>query len=277
VTQRKVLPGWAVRLLTGALLLPPLLAGIDAFARLRRRREPTAAWMAWTLAGALPFLLACAFAVFLGAVGMVDATPAAPVPASSLDLDGPARAALAGIVLVFVLGWLALRPIALRLLRAGGRPDQPGAAIAVLLVFCVAVTVLWARNPFAAALLVPAAHLWLVVLAPEMALRRWAGLLLVILSLVPLALVGIADARSLEIPASDVPWFWSLLVIGGHLGPLDWLLWSVIAGCGVGAALVAVRGPDSGDRDQPGGVTVRGPVTYAGPGSLGGTESALRR
>jgi hypothetical protein len=24
-------------------------------------------------------------------------------------------------------------------------------------------------------------------------------------------------------------------------------------------------------------VTVRGPVTYAGPGSLGGTESALRR
>jgi hypothetical protein len=116
-----------------------------------------------------------------------------------------------------------------------------------------------------------------MVLAPEMALRRWAGLLLVILSLVPLALVGIADARSLEIPASDVPWFWSLLVIGGHLGPLDWLLWSVIAGCGVGAALVAVRGPDSGDRDQPGGVTVRGPVTYAGPGSLGGTESALRR
>jgi hypothetical protein len=24
-------------------------------------------------------------------------------------------------------------------------------------------------------------------------------------------------------------------------------------------------------------VTVRGPVTYAGPGSLGGTESAIRR
>jgi hypothetical protein len=24
-------------------------------------------------------------------------------------------------------------------------------------------------------------------------------------------------------------------------------------------------------------VTVRGPLTYAGPGSLGGTESALRR
>jgi len=24
-------------------------------------------------------------------------------------------------------------------------------------------------------------------------------------------------------------------------------------------------------------ITVRGPVTYAGPGSLGGTESALRR
>jgi hypothetical protein len=33
------------------------------------------------------------------------------------------------------------------------------------------------------------------------------------------------------------------------------------------------RPEDEGPQD----VTVRGPVSYAGPGSLGGTESALRR
>jgi hypothetical protein len=33
------------------------------------------------------------------------------------------------------------------------------------------------------------------------------------------------------------------------------------------------------ERDAPGAgaVTIRGPLGYAGPGSLGGTESALRR
>ena len=53
------------------------------------------------------------------------------------------------------------------------------------------------------------------------------------------------------------------------------LLWSVVAGCGVGALLVAAaaRAP-AGEDDIP--ITVRGPKSYAGPGSLGGTESALR-
>jgi len=42
----------------------------------------------------------------------------------------------------------------------------------------------------------------------------------------------------------------------------------------VSAAIVTLR---AGTGQQPLDVTVRGPVTYAGPGSLGGTESALRR
>jgi hypothetical protein len=42
------------------------------------------------------------------------------------------------------------------------------------------------------------------------------------------------------------------------------------------ALLVAARGAAPvADDDLP--ITVRGPRSYAGPGSLGGTESALRR
>jgi hypothetical protein len=41
----------------------------------------------------------------------------------------------------------------------------------------------------------------------------------------------------------------------------------------ISIALSALREP----RAEPVPVTVRGPITYAGPGSLGGTKSALRR
>ena len=45
---------------------------------------------------------------------------------------------------------------------------------------------------------------------------------------------------------------------------------------GAAALIVAVRaGANAVDPGAP--VTVRGPISYAGPGSLGGTESALRR
>jgi hypothetical protein len=54
------------------------------------------------------------------------------------------------------------------------------------------------------------------------------------------------------------------------------LLWSLVAGCCVSALLIAAHGRAPADEDEiP--ITVRGPKTYAGPGSLGGTESALRR
>ncbi len=87
VIRGKVLPGWAVRLLVGSLLLPPLLMGIDALARLRRRHEPLWAWGVWTLASGVPFLLACLFAVLLALVGLISAAPGAPIPAPGLELE----------------------------------------------------------------------------------------------------------------------------------------------------------------------------------------------
>jgi hypothetical protein len=58
------------------------------------------------------------------------------------------------------------------------------------------------------------------------------------------------------------------------------LLWSVLLGCAVAMSMVALRAPAGlrePDIDEQAQITIRGPIGYAGPGSLGGTESALRR
>jgi hypothetical protein len=279
VIRGKVLPGWAVRLLVGSLLLPPLLMGIDALARLRRRREPLWAWGVWTLASGVPFLLACVFAVLLALVGLISAAPAAPIPAPGLELSGGAIVAFVAVLLVFALGWLVARPA---LLAASGaarvrkqEPDGAGAVVAVGLTTVVIAGALWVGNPYAAALVVPAAHLWFWGLTPDLRLPRPASLAVVALALLPLVIVGFVDARTFGLDLPHGIWFWTLLVAGGHVPVGSWVLWSLFWGCAVAAALVAIRRRRRQD-DEPDEITVRGPVTYAGPGSLGGTGSALR-
>ena len=75
-------------------------------------------------------------------------------------------------------------------------------------------------------------------------------------------------------------WAAVLLFAGGFVGPLAVVLWSVGFGCGVSSLLLAlVHDVPTGSEHtpEPAEVTIRGPLSYAGPGSLGGTESALRR
>ena len=65
-----------------------------------------------------------------------------------------------------------------------------------------------------------------------------------------------------------------LMVVSTFAGSISSaILGSLIAGSLTSTALLAMGG---GRRTAP-AITVRGPVTYAGPGSLGGTESALRQ
>ncbi|MBW3652669.1 MAG: hypothetical protein KY433_03565 [Actinobacteria bacterium] len=273
LTSRKVVPGWAIRLFTGALLLTILVSAVDALAALRRRREPIGIWLRWTLAGALPFLFAALFARLLDAVGLLDA-PGAPVAPQALPASLPA---LLAVGLAFALGWAWLRPAALRMLRAAGADrSEPGAGIAVVLVATVVASVMWIANPYAAALLIPALHIWLFALAPELRMPLALRLFVVALGAAPVALVAIALARSLGLGGVDAAWELVLLAAGGHISPISVLLWSAFAGCAVSALLVAAHGRARAWEDEiP--ITVRGPKTYAGPGSLGGTESALRR
>jgi len=271
LTTRKVLPGWAVRLFTGALLLAPLIAAVDGFAAIRRRRAPVLAWLRWTLVWALPFILAALFAFLLALTGLLTAAPGAPVAPAALPVQLPA---LLAVALVFVLAWWLLRPAAVRLLRAGGELDEPGAGAMVMLVALTTAIVVWIGNPYAAALVIPAMHAGLWALAPDLRLRRLARLVAVAIGALPMALVALSLAHSLGLDALGAVWTMLLLVAGGHVSALSIVLWSVLAGCAAAALQLAAR-RDPGPEEQP--ITVRGPATYAGPGSLGGTESALKR
>ncbi|MEI2702557.1 MAG: M28 family peptidase [Baekduia sp.] len=276
VVRGKVLPGWAVRVLVLAFLLPALVVAVDAIARLRRRREAVGRWAVWALSAALPAACVCVAAVIVAKTGLITGVPA-PVPATSLTMTAGAAAAAVVLVIVAALAWILLRPA---LLGAAGltradRPDPPGAGVATGAVIPFAALALWFANPFAAGAMVPAAHLWLWATAPETRITRGpAAALLAAGAALPL-LVAVLLSRILGLSPGEAPWFGVLLVAGGHTPWWSWLLWSAFTGAAISAMLLLVRrSPVPGAPEE---ITVRGPETYAGPGSLGGTPSALRR
>ena len=273
VVHRKVLPSWAIRILVGALILAPLVAMVDALARVRRRQEPIGTWLRWLAAGAVPLVIAAGFARLLGIVRLVDAPPG-PVSPDALP---PQAAGIVAVGLMGLLAWLVGRPLVLRALHGRGADARgAGAPCAVLLVLCGVAALIWVGNPYAAALLVPALHLWLFSLIPELRPRRVVGLLLVALALLPAVLVVAVATRSFGLGPVDTAWFGVLLLAGGHASPLSWVLWSVVASCVAGAVTIAWRGRVRAEPPPP-ELSVRGPSGYVGPGSLGGVESGLRR
>jgi Peptidase family M28 len=279
LVQRQVIPEWSLRLLVATLLLGPLLLAVDALARLRRRREPVGRWTVWTLACALPFVLCALFAYLLGWLGIVRSAPANPVLASALPFNGPAVRAVAAVVLVLGLAWL-LWPMIMRRAGLDVRPGSEAAGLAMLLVLLSVSVVVWAVNPFACLLLLPAVHLWLLIVSPELRPRPLAALALVAIALLPLALLVAFYAHQLGLGPGEVALTAVLLLAGGHLAIGGALLWSLALGCVAACVMLAltptaaVSGPGA---DYASEITIRGPSSYAGPGSLGGTESTLRR
>jgi hypothetical protein len=270
--RRKVVPGWAVSLLVAALILPVLFVAVDGFARVRRRRERTGMWLAWTLSAAVPFALTALFAVALRAAGWVDA-PAAPSPAGAVPVDWPV---LAVVALAFALAWAGLRPLLLRWAGVRGQTASEGAAAAALLVFCATVVALWAINPFSALLALPALHAWLAIYSSGLRLRRPIAFAIVVLTLIPPALVILYYALHLGLGPDQLLWQALLLAAGGQVGVFTLLTWSLGLGCLACTLAVARARPAEGGPRSPAPRT-RGPISYAGPGSLGGTDSALRR
>ncbi|HVR06131.1 MAG TPA: M28 family peptidase [Solirubrobacteraceae bacterium] len=319
---RKLLPGWALRLLVAALLLPPLLALCDALARRNRERSAgrsdsragssslsggllaggalgrdslaggsLSRWLLWALACGAPFLAAALFALLLGALAVFPA-PRPPVAPAALALNGSSLEATLAVALVLALAWLAW-PACMRRLALPLRPSTPDAGLAVALVLAVLSVLVWLFNPVTALLLVPALHLWLALAGPapvDSPLARRPGLwapLLVALGLLPLGLLIAFYAAHLGLGVGGVAHTALLLLAGGRIGLGGALLWSVAAGLPVAALLAALPPPGADpplprwpEADPDAAIPlapIRGPLSYAGPGSLGGTESALRR
>jgi hypothetical protein len=285
VLAHQIVPGWALRLLIGALLIPVAAVLLDGLARARRRRQPFARWTAWTLTCSLPFLACALFVILLGALGAIAATPSIPVPPGAMGFDGAAATAVLSCAAVLGLAWLGWPALARRLGLAALRPTPEAvgadaAGIATLLVLLALACTVWVFNPYAALLVVPGLHLLLPIASPERRPRPIAGLALLVCALVPLGLLVAFYAHQLGYGPGELIWAATLLLAGGHVGVLAAAIWSVAFGCAVAIALVALTPPADpiglGADEHP-EVTIRGPLSYAGPGSLGGTESALRR
>jgi hypothetical protein len=276
VTLRNLLPGWSVRLIVLCLLLPALLAALDAFFRARRRRLQTGAWLGWTLVAGAALPLAWIWLRVLGISGAVPA-PRAPVAPGDLRLGVGQALALASVALAIAGGVLLVRPLTRGTRAARGNPAAGAAGAAVGAIVSAVTLAVWLVNPYAAALLLPAAHLWLFLGAPRTRLRgavAWAALAAGLLA--PL-LVLVYELRALRTGPFELGRMWLVATAGGHVSPWSALALGALAGCVAALVriLLARRAlAAAAPAERP---TTRGPASYAGPGSLGGTESALRR
>jgi hypothetical protein len=146
----------------------------------------------------------------------------------------------------------------------------------LLVIMCAVTFAIWLTNPFAALLLVPALHLWLWAISPDLRVPLLARLALIAVGIAPVVLVVGYYANELGYGPVATIWEMVLLLAGHGVSIVAALEWSIVLGCLVSAATLSVLAA-RGQRRVHTPVTVRGPVTYAGPGSLGGTKSALRR
>ena len=269
---RQILPGWVVTVLVVALLAPALVASIDGFARARRRREPVARWLAWLFAGLTPFLLGLALAELLVFAGAVPDTPMAPIAPDAEPLDATGGAAMGAVFVTVLLGWLLARPW-----LTGGRTRAAapaGAGTATALALSLAALALWFVNPFAALMVVPAVHLWMLATVVDPPPARRIQALMIAGGLVLPVTVAVYYLLNLDLNPLDGAWYLFLLVTGHQVGLATTLLGCTFLALLGATASLAITGRAEGAADE-GPPSVRGPSSYAGPGSLGGTGSAL--
>jgi hypothetical protein len=261
----KVIPPWAIRLFVLVLILPVLGASIDGLARANRRRYPLAFSALNVLALSAPLVLVVLATRAANLIGLLPVIPPDPIGPGAIPIHAGDWAVLA---LLLAGGFALMRW--LRLIGSGdGEPLVPA-------VMCVVAIAIWIANPMAAAMLVPALHLWLWLSDPELRLHPAAALALLLVGLAPIALVLAYYATSLGYGPGSLLWTLLLMLAGGHIGLIAALEWCFALGCTGSMVLVALKARRAPAPDQA-PITVRGPSTYAGPGSLGGTESALRR
>jgi hypothetical protein len=275
VTLRRVLPDWAVRLLVGTALLPALFAALDAFFRARRRGLPLGPWLGWTALAAFPLLCAYGWLRLLDAVGAL-AAPGSPVLPRTVPFGWAEAAVVVSAVAVAGLAAVAVQRALGGLVGTRAREDLPigGAATAVGLTLAVLVTLIWILNPYAAALLVPAAHAWLLASDPGIRLSRAGAFALVAVGVVAPLLVVLHDASALGLGPLDVSWLAVLVAAGGHLGVLAAAALALFAACAARTgALVVARSrlphPPTTSGTLPPVLSTRGPAGYAGTGLPG--------
>jgi hypothetical protein len=206
-----------------------------------------------------------------------------------VTLDGGAIAALVATTLAVALSWILVRSSVLR--RAPSLPDSsaPGAACVTSIALSALALVLVFTNPFAALLLAPAVHFWMLATLTDV---RWrGGIVLFAIGLLPVVAVALYYLWRLELGPLEGAWYLFLLVTGNQTGVLTTACLAVLAAIsGSVAAILFARarhGEPAGPRGDGGGggrrrsaepqPSIFGPGGHAGPGAIGNTRSTLGR
>jgi MFS family permease len=240
----QVLPGWVLSLLAGSLLLPVLVASVDAFARARRRHVDVLRWMRWLAAWVAPFLAALALAQVLALVGATPSPPPAPVPPDVLPLDGPALGVLAGVLVAMLLAFLLARWLAVRPDPELEHEPDLGAGVALGLMIAVGSLLLWLVNPYAGLLVVPAAHLWMLLALTRPLPARRVRMVLIAIGLTPALLVAVYYMFALSVDPLSGLWYLLMLVTGQSVGLLTSLIACVMLAAACATVETALRWPD---------------------------------
>jgi len=240
----QVLPGWVLSLLAGALLLPVLVASVDAFARARRRHVDVLRWLRWLGAWLAPFLAALAAAQFLALVGATPSPPAAPVPPDDLPLDGPALAVLGGVAVAMVLAYFLARWLAARPDPELGKTPDLGAGVALGLTIAAGSVLLWLADPYAGLLTVPAAHLWMLLALTRPLPNRRVRAALIAVGVAPALIVAIYYMFALSVDPLSGLWYLLMLVTGHSVGIVTSLIACVMLAALCATVETSLRWPD---------------------------------
>jgi hypothetical protein len=240
----QVLPGWVLSLLAGSLLLPVLVASVDAFARARRRHVDVLRWLRWLGAWVAPFLAALAVAQLLALFDATPAPPAAPVPPDELPLDGPALGVLAGVLVAMVLAFLLARWLAARPDPELEQTPDLGAGVALGLALAAGSILLWLVNPYAGLLAVPAAHLWMLLALTRPLPGRRVRLALIALGLAPAVLVAVYYMFALNLDPLSGLWYLLMLVTGQSVSLVTSLIGCLMLAAACATVETALRWPD---------------------------------
>jgi hypothetical protein len=167
----RTMQGWLAETALVALFAPALVTVLDMTARCRRRRiplAPAASALTWRAAGWGTFLVALWLLPVLPG-GLASGLDVAPRPADiGIGWSGIALAAAAGLLVWRFAG----RPRLLPVTPVSGA-DRTGGLVAGMLGLAFAATLLVAVNPFALILVLPAAHVWLLLPAAARLGRRF--------------------------------------------------------------------------------------------------------
>jgi len=226
-----IVPGWAIRVLALALILPALVAAVDALARAARQGDAVTA-LRWAAPRALPLVGALIVVWLLALVGIVTRPPFPFEPRSIATGFGEV------VVMILVA---AVAFAAWRLLGGNSPPeslDGEAGASAIGLLSVAAVLLAWVLNPFLGLLAAPLAHAWV----PQARARGRGGLralATIAVAALPLILAGASVATRLHLGGSAP---WQALVAVGDWGvpPLIALAGSLLAGW-LAALVVAAR------------------------------------